>query len=70
MDLDFSKALEATTSLNFTISRTALGTSIPMAALPGIGATMRMLVARRASARSSDRFATLLILTPGAGSYS
>ena len=62
--------VSATTSLNLTISRTGLGTSMPIAALPGIGATIRMLAARRARAKSSASPATLLILTPGAGSYS
>ncbi len=43
---------------------------MPIAPLPGIGAMIRMLGARRASARSSERLVILLILTPGAGSSS
>jgi hypothetical protein len=35
LDLDFSKAEEATISLNRTVSRSALGTSMPMAAFAG-----------------------------------
>ena len=69
-DFDFSNALEAMTSLNRTTCRLVFGTSIPIAALPGMGATIRILIARMASARSSVRVTILLIFTPGAGSYS
>jgi len=37
---------------------------------PGMGATIRILTARNARERSSDRFTILLIFTPGAGLYS
>ena len=69
-DFDFSKVLDATTSLNLTTCRLAFGTSMPITALPGIGATTRILIARMARARSSVRLTILLIFTPGAGSYS
>jgi len=66
----WAKASLSTASRRVTASRSALGISIPMAALPGMGATMRTLWAFRARARSSARLAILLILTPGAGSSS
>ena len=69
-DFDLLNALEATISLNLTISRIALGISIPTTAFPGIGATIRILIARSAKARSSVRLTILFILTPDAGSYS
>ena len=56
--------------LNRTSSLVVFGSSIPITAFPGIGATILMLVARRARARSSERLTILLIFTPGAGSYS
>ena len=46
------------------------GTSTPTAPLPGIGATMRMLCARIASARSLERFAICRTFTPAAGATS
>ena len=46
------------------------GTSIPTAAFPGIGATMRSDCARIASARSSAREAIRPTLTPGPGASS
>ena len=67
---DLSKSLDATISLKRTMARSILGISIPMTALPGIGATIRMLMARSASARSSERLTILFIFTPGAGAYS
>ena len=57
-------------SRNATISDVGFGTSTPTAPRPGIGATMRMLCARIASARSLDRFAICRTFTPGAGSTS
>jgi len=69
-DLDFSKTPETTSSLNFTTCLSVFGISIPITALPGTGATIRILAARRVRARSSVRLTILLILTPGAGSYS
>ena len=45
----------------------ALGTSIPMVPLPGIGAMIRMPRAARLKAISSSRFLILEIRTPSAG---
>ena len=53
-----------------TFSRALFGTSMPTAALPGIGATMRTRSASSASARSSVRLVILLTRVPGAGAYS
>ena len=47
-----------------------LGTSIPIADLPGIGASIRTLVAARRRAISSERLVILLILTPASGTSS
>ena len=69
-DFVFSKTLEPTISLNLTSSFVSLATSMPITAFPGIGATILMLAARRASARSSVRLTILLIFIPGAGLYS
>ena len=69
-DFDFSKTLEATIPLNLTSSLETFGSSIPITAFPGIGATILILVARSAKARSSVRLTILLIFMPGAGSYS
>ena len=54
------------TSPRWTIRRRALGTSMPTACLPGIGARMRMSAAASAYARSSLSWATLPTLMPGA----
>ena len=67
---DSKKASLSRTSLRCTGSRELFGISMPIAALPGIGAMIRMLCARKARARSSARFVILLIFTPGAGSSS
>lgn len=48
-----------------TISENSLGTSIPTAALPGIGASMRISEVARLRAKSLDRLTNLLTLTPG-----
>ena len=50
----------------------ALGTSIPIVPLPGMGAMIRIPKAARLSAMSSSRFLILDIFTPSAGviSYS
>ncbi len=64
---EFLNAGEERISSRYTMVLWLFGISMPMAAFPGIGATMRTLGARRARARSSERPATLLILTPGAG---
>ena len=52
------------------MSGVGFGTSTPTAPRPGIGATMRMLCAFIASARSFARFAIWRTFTPGAGSTS
>ena len=53
-----------------TIDFALLGISIPIAALPGMGASIRTLVAARRSAISSERPVILLILTPASGTSS
>ena len=50
-----------------TVFLTVFGTSIPTAALPGIGASILTWVAARLSAISSARFVILEIRTPAAG---
>ena len=55
---------------NQTSSAVGLGTSTPTAPRPGIGATMRILCARIARARSLARFANCLTFTPDDGSIS
>ena len=60
-----SRRPPAITSLRRTIGRCSLGTSMPTVFLPGIGATMRTLGTRRASARSSARLVTLLSAQAG-----
>ena len=64
------KAGEEMISRSETVALTRLGISIPTAALPGIGATIRMRCAFSASARSSWRFRIWLTFIPGAGSNS
>ena len=56
--------------LRYTVCLLGLASSIPITALPGIGATILTLLVLRARARSSAREATLLIFTPGAGENS
>ena len=58
---------ESISSRMETMLTTLFGTSIPTAALPGIGASMRTPLAARLRAISSERLVILLILTPGAG---
>ncbi len=60
----------STISRKLTMARSRLGTSMPTACLPGIGATMRTLGAARRSAMLSARFAIFETRTPGAGSIS
>jgi hypothetical protein len=50
--------------LNETMARFLLGTSMPTACLPGIGATMRTLGAARRRAMLSERLAIFEIRTP------
>ena len=61
---------DSSTSRSTTISGVGLGTSTPTAPRPGIGATMRILGARMANARSSASAAICRTFTPGAGSIS
>ena len=61
---------DSSISRNATISDFGFGTSTPTAPFPGIGATIRMLCARMASARSFASVANCLTFTPGAGSIS
>ncbi|OPY86788.1 MAG: hypothetical protein A4E73_03857 [Syntrophaceae bacterium PtaU1.Bin231] len=67
---DEAKFSLSRTSRRCTASRSKFGISMPMAALPGMGAMIRTLGAFRARARSSARFVIRLIFTPGAGSSS
>ena len=63
-------SVDSSTSRSTTISGVGFGTSTPTAPRPGIGATMRMLGARMANARSSASAAIWRTFTPGAGSIS
>ena len=69
-DLISAKPEAPTISLKGTTLMEGLGISMPMTSLPGMGATIRILRALKARARSSARFTILLILIPGAGLYS
>ncbi len=57
-------------SRNRTITFSLLGTSMPTAAFPGIGASIRISAAARFSLISSARFTILLTLTPISGCIS
>ena len=70
LDLRFLKLSDSISSRNATIEFSLLGTSIPMAALPGIGASIRISAAARLSFMSSARFSILLTLTPCSGCIS
>ena len=63
---EVTKLFDSTSSRMRTMVFTLFGTSMPTAALPGIGASMRTPVAARFIARSSARFVILLIFTPAA----
>ena len=63
----FWKAGESSISRMLTIETTLLGTSMPMAGLPGMGASMRTPLAERFRAMSSASPVTLLIFPPAAG---
>ena len=60
-------SLESIISLMVTVSLVSFSTSIPTAALPGIGASILMLLALRFKAISSERLTILETLTPMAG---
>ncbi len=68
--LDLRNMSSATISLRKTFSRALFGTSMPTAALPGMGATMRTRSASSDMARSSERLAILATRVPGAGANS
>ena len=57
----------SSTSRRGTTSTVSLGISMPTAALPGMGASMRMLGAAKLSAMSSASAVMRLTLMPGAG---
>ena len=59
----FAKSGDSMTPRRLTNSNSSLGTSTPTSGLPGIGASIRMLDAARASARSLSRFAMASTLT-------
>ncbi len=67
---DRSHSAVSSSSRNVTTLAVGLGTSTPTAALPGIGATIRIDGARMASARSSANAAIRPTFTPGAGATS
>ena len=69
LPLASAKAAQAASSLKLTICRSALGNSIPITVLPGMGET-RALIALILRAISSARPTTRLALMPGAGSSS
>ena len=66
----FLNSFDEIISLNVTVERLLLGTSMPTAALFGIGASILTPVEARPRAISSERFVILLIFTPGAGESS
>ena len=66
LDLAAAKAGFSSTSLSCTLSSSRFGTSMPIAALPGI-CSMRTAVAAMFRAISSASPVILLTLTPGAG---
>ncbi len=65
--LDETNALLSISSRMRTTVFFLLGTSMPTAALPGMGASILMPDVARFIERSSDRLVILLILTPEAG---
>ena len=67
---EFLKTSVSRTSRRHTGVTFLFGTSIPTAALPGMGASIRISVAASFKARSSARCTILLTFTPAAGSNS
>ena len=67
LDLAFLKFSESMISLNATGVDFSFSISTPIAAFPGIGASIRMLFALKLRAISSARFTILDTLTPTAG---
>ena len=70
LDFAFLKFSDSTNSLNVTTDISLLGTSIPIAAFPGIGASILISAAARLSLISSARLSILLTLTPCSGCIS
>ena len=66
-DPDAGKSTSSRIRRSATMLNSLFGISMPTALLPGIGASMRMLRAARAIARSSDRPSIRLTLMCGAG---
>ena len=69
-DSVFLNSLDSISSLKYTAVDSLLGTSIPTADFPGIGASIRISAAARLSLISSTRFNILLTLTPGSRAIS
>ena len=65
-DFRFLNSSVSKISFNSRVSLFLLGTSIPTALLPGIGASILISVVARASAKLSERLNILLTLTPAA----
>ena len=63
-------SLEEASSSKDTITLSLLGTSIPTAAFPGIGASIRISVTARFNLMSSARFVIRFTLTPTSGNNS
>ncbi len=63
----FLKSSDSKISLKYTVVFSLLGTSIPTADLPGIGASIRISAAAKLSLISSDSPTILLTLTPCSG---
>ena len=68
--LVFLNSSDSKSSLKLTMVFSLLGTSIPTADLPGIGASILMSLAARLSFISSVSPTILLTLTPGSGKIS
>ena len=66
-DLACANSWFSISSLNITIWFVLFGTSIPIADLPGIGASIRISAAARFNLISSARFTILLTFTPCSG---
>ena len=66
----FLNCSDSSTVLRYTDWGSLLGTSIPTAAFPGMGASILMPLAARLSAMSSARFTILLTFTPWLGETS
>ena len=67
---NFLNSSLSNTSLSPTIKGVSFGTSIPIALLPGIGASILILLAAKLNAISSVKFTILLTFTPGLGCIS